>query len=299
MAKFRRKNKNKKKAYDNANNKEGQKKEPYHDGFPQRTVEQGNFKMEAYYALQGLHDHLYDETGTLVPCQTDDEKNEERLRWRKSIGTILPASFRIACDISESLQARLEAELEALIVEQKKEASSIAAATAEATAGDGQTEEMGTEDLDPDRETFKKLSFLPHAYQLYSDKKSIKKDPTMKKIHNWLRNQTDAGFITRQETVSMVPPVVLAPQPDDVVFDMCAAPGSKTCQILEKLSPNGAMLANDSSSARAYMLVHQLRRIMHNNPVCMVTSCDAQFFPQTLSFDRILADVPCSGDGTR
>ena len=30
----------------------------------------------------------------------------------------------------------------------------------------------------------------------------------------------------------------------------------------------------------------------------MITSCEAQFFPQSLSFDRVLADVPCSGDGT-
>jgi 16S rRNA C967 or C1407 C5-methylase (RsmB/RsmF family) len=81
-------------------------------------------------------------------------------------------------------------------------------------------------------------------------------------------------------------------------FLFLQAPGSKTCQILEKLSNKGAIVANDASSQRAYMLVHQLRRIMHNNPVVLITSCDAQFFPQSLSFDRVLGDVPCSGDGT-
>lgn len=52
------------------------------------------------------------------------------------------------------------------------------------------------------------------------------------------------------------------------------------------------------------MLVHQLRRI--NSPALFVTNCDAQFFPLIRSkehptegvFDRVLCDVPCSGDGT-
>ena len=65
------------------------------------------------------------------------------------------------------------------------------------------------------------------------------------------------------------------------------------------------MIANDSDLKRAYMLVHQLRRI--NSPAVFVTSCDAQFFPMLKSdkkaptegnFDRVLCDVPCSGDGT-
>lgn len=94
---------------------------------------------------------------------------------------------------------------------------------------------------------------------------------------------------------------------------MCAAPGSKTSQILEIVSeipktgglePEGCVVANDADPKRAYMLVHQLKRI--HSPVALVTSCDAQFFPLLKNFgdstegmfDRVLADVPCSGDGT-
>ena len=283
-------------AYDNSASKA-----PYRVDFTEKTLEQGNYKFEAYYALQGMYDHRMEERdgkSVLVPCETDEEKNAERLRWRSSVASILPASFRTAYDVSEALKEKLETELEELIKEQKTGAAATAAAAAQ--EGDAPaavattTPPVSTEN----KEIMKKLSFLPHAYQLYTDRKFIRKDASMKKLHLWLRQQTDAGFITRQETVSMVPPVVLDPQPKDLVLDMCAAPGSKSCQILEKLDVDGAMIANDSSSQRAYMLVHQLRRIMHNNPVVMVTSCDAQFFPQTLSFDRILADVPCSGDGT-
>lgn len=260
---------------------------PYLSNFLEKTVEMGNFKMEAYYALQGIHNHRYNDDGNLVACETDQEKNEERMQWRTSVGKILPASFRTAFDISESLKEKLEKDLEGLVDDQVKEA-----AEAKIEAGED-AKPVSTE------KPIRKLPFLPHAYQFLDiNKKTIKKDPTMRKIFEWMKIQTEAGFITRQEAVSMVPPVVLDPQPDDCIMDMCAAPGSKTCQLLEKLSPKGSLVANDSSYQRAYMLMHQLRRIMHNNPVVLVTSAEAQFFPQTLSFDKILADVPCSGDGT-
>jgi 16S rRNA C967 or C1407 C5-methylase (RsmB/RsmF family) len=43
------------------------------------------------------------------------------------------------------------------------------------------------------------------------------------------------GNISRQETVSMVPPLLLDIESHHKVFDMCAAPGSKTMQIVEML----------------------------------------------------------------
>lgn len=65
------------------------------------------------------------------------------------------------------------------------------------------------------------------------------------------------------------------------------------------------MLANDSDYKRANMLVHQSARF--HSTAMMVTNLDASLFPtlkigdkqrRTLFFDRILCDVPCSGDGT-
>jgi 16S rRNA C967 or C1407 C5-methylase (RsmB/RsmF family) len=60
------------------------------------------------------------------------------------------------------------------------------------------------------------------------------------------------------------------------------------------------VIANDANPQRAYMLTHQLRRLMHSNPVVMVSAANAQSFPALPNhrYDRILADVPCSGDGT-
>lgn len=75
----------------------------------------------------------------------------------------------------------------------------------------------------------------------------------------------------------------------------------------------GLLIANDSDYRRAHMLIHQMKRL--NSPNLIVTNHDATIFPSIklpsewfsedgvargryLKFDRILADVPCSGDGT-
>lgn len=145
----------------------------------------------------------------------------------------------------------------------------------------------------------KRLDFLPHAYQLRFDKAMIRKHPSLVRLHDWLIQHTNTGYITRQETVSMIPPVILNPISTNIVLDMCAAPGSKTSQILEKLTNGGCIVANDNNPQRAYMLTHQLKRINYNNPVVLISCIDAQFFPsRIMQFDSILCDVPCTGDGT-
>ena len=105
---------------------------------------------------------------------------------------------------------------------------------------------------------------------------------------------------------------------------MCAAPGSKTTQMVESMHldaerktpgkmPTGVIIANDVDEKRCYMMVHQVNRL--SSPCVIATQHPAQMFPfvrlnaaeegpegttkgPDLVFDRILADVPCSGDGT-
>ena len=112
---------------------------------------------------------------------------------RDCIATILPASFRIAYDLPDVLKQQIETELEELIAQQQAEV-----AKQKEEGGEG---ELGVE---TEKMASRKLTFLPHAYQLTIDRKSIRKDPTMEKLHNWLKQQTLAGFITRQETVRYV-----------------------------------------------------------------------------------------------
>ena len=151
------------------------------------------------------------------------------------------------------------------------------------------------------------------AWQLDVPKTVIRKNEQFAKTQRFLVIENAVGNISRQEAVSMIPPIVLEVEPQHTVLDMCAAPGSKTAQLIEALhkdtdEPTGFVVANDADARRSHMLVHQLKRL--NSPNLMVVNHDAQFFPRIktvpgsdkkidlLKFDRILCDVPCSGDGT-
>ena len=59
----------------------------------------------------------------------------------------------------------------------------------------------------------------------------------------------------------MIPVTLLQIKPEHKVLDMCAAPGSKTIQILEYLHKDGKtnsgfVMANDTDIKRAYLLTH-------------------------------------------
>ncbi|KIK68078.1 hypothetical protein GYMLUDRAFT_155330 [Collybiopsis luxurians FD-317 M1] len=157
------------------------------------------------------------------------------------------------------------------------------------------------------------------AWQFNVPKKVLRKSTEFKKFHSFLVFETEVGNISRQEAVSMLPPLFLNVQPHHMVMDMCAAPGSKTAQLLEALHaqdtltstsiPSGLLIANDSDYKRTHLLIHQSARLP--SPAFMVTNLDASNYPsirlpsatgsnkkEQLLFDRILCDVPCSGDGT-
>src|SRR3989344_7558181 len=53
--------------------------------------------------------------------------------------------------------------------------------------------------------------------------------PQRRDVGNLLEHHL--GKIYVQEAASMIPPLVLQPQPGDIILDMCAAPGSKTTQM--------------------------------------------------------------------
>lgn len=172
------------------------------------------------------------------------------------------------------------------------------------------------------------LAWYPEdlAWQIEVKKAVLRKQEQFKNFQRFLVNETEVGSISRQEAVSMIPPLFLDVRPEHIVLDMCAAPGSKTAQLIEALHspitsspdkydpcPPGLIVANDSDQKRAYMLVHQATRLP--SPNLIVTNLDASALPKVLvpwkdekddssvtvkelKYDRVLADVPCSGDGT-
>lgn len=175
------------------------------------------------------------------------------------------------------------------------------------------------------------------AYQLNVPKRALRKQHEFKAMQQLLVLEAEAGNISRQELVSMIPPLVMDIQPHHAVLDMCAAPGSKTVQLVEAIhasqesahmdfvdeeaplppspTPAGLVVANDADFRRAHMLVHRIQSL--NSPNTVIVNHDASNMPnfytsprgphgefltsgpnEILKFDRVLADVPCSGDGT-
>ncbi|PGH09914.1 hypothetical protein AJ80_07626 [Polytolypa hystricis UAMH7299] len=198
------------------------------------------------------------------------------------------------------------------------------------------------------------------AWSMTTPKNVVRRFAPFSAFQKFLVAETEIGNISRQEVVSMIPPLVLDVQPGMVVLDMCAAPGSKSAQLMEMVHAGeeermakiaqklendvegareagtvnvpqllngemeldgfdddgrstGLLIANDADYKRAHMLIHQMKRL--NSPNLLVTNHDATMYPSIrlpptttpdgkviqnryLKFDRILADVPCSGDGT-
>ena len=124
----------------------------------------------------------------------------------------------------------------------------------------------------------------------------VRKDPALIQLKKWFVDHESVGTLTRQEAVSMVPPIILDVKPGELVLDMCAAPGSKTCQMIESLKSEGVVVANDVEWKRANMLSHQVQRL--SSPANIVCNMDATHFPSIIQFDKVLCDVPCTGDGT-
>jgi NOL1/NOP2/sun family putative RNA methylase len=106
------------------------------------------------------------------------------------------------------------------------------------------------------------------------------------------------GYFYVQSLSSMLPSKILNAEKHSLVLDCCAAPGSKTTHIAALMQNTGAILANDISWQRNIALITNLQRCGVVNAI--VTSIPFQRLAKQLKvkFDYILADVPCSNEGT-
>ncbi len=107
------------------------------------------------------------------------------------------------------------------------------------------------------------------------------------------------GLFYIQEASSMLPVAALFQGEVKAVnvLDMAAAPGSKTTQIAAKMQNKGVLIANEYSASRIKSLHANLLRCGIYNVA--LTHFDGAVFGKWLpeSFDAILLDAPCSGEG--
>lgn len=117
------------------------------------------------------------------------------------------------------------------------------------------------------------------------------------KINFGQRIEHFLGLIYVQELASMLPALVLSPQPNETILDMSAAPGSKTTQIASIMANTGLIIANDISSKRINKLIFNIEHQGVLNTVIIRQSGQrlGHLFPEY--FDRVLLDAPCSLEG--
>lgn len=264
----------------------GKRKQDDRDTRPQisyKDIVRENPSYEAYYKAQKI-----------VPEED----------WAKFMNTIrdpLPAAFRITSYFggqAKVLRDMVEGDHFKKLVKKEDENSK-------------------SEEPLPDELGLTCLPWYPNRFgwQINMSRIEIRRNEAALRLHNFLISESESGFINRQEAVSMIPPLLLDVKPHHKVLDMCAAPGSKTAQIIEMLHADedksfatgtGVVVANDVDNKRCYMLVHQSKRL--HSPGCIITNHDAGQMPnfyetidgvkKELKFDRVLCDAPCTGDGT-
>ena len=160
---------------------------------------------------------------------------------------------------------------------------------------------MNHYDMDWTREQLRAMGATPltwsignEAYQLPFARGQAPRDGT----REILALLHDTGRVTRQEAASMLPILVLDPQPEELLLDLCAAPGSKATHAAERMAPSGVVVANEPISGRVNMLASNRGRLSLHN--VMITQHDGRHVGRIPKpgFDAIVADVPCTGSAT-
>ena len=107
----------------------------------------------------------------------------------------------------------------------------------------------------------------------------------------------DLGVYYIQEPSAMLVSYFLNPNENDLVLDLCAAPGGKTFMSSRLMNNKGQIIANDLSKSRAQILLSNVERMGLKNVI--VSSLDfANYYPLFIEkFDKIILDAPCSGSG--
>ena len=129
--------------------------------------------------------------------------------------------------------------------------------------------------------------------------------PIVKHAYLYNKNQYDLGksiyhllgCFYLQEPSAMVPAYLLNANEDDVILDMCAAPGGKTIQSSFLMNNKGLIIANDLSKPRTMSLLENVERLGLGNVIITNNDLSKIYTKYINSFSKIILDAPCSGSG--
>jgi 16S rRNA (cytosine967-C5)-methyltransferase len=105
------------------------------------------------------------------------------------------------------------------------------------------------------------------------------------------------GWFYLQDPSTLLAPVALDPQPDETIWDCCAAPGGKTVFMAQQMDDHGKIIASDLDPARLKLVRDNCARLGIS---CVTLGHGAGLTAPgaaSAKFDRILVDAPCSNTG--
>ncbi len=131
-----------------------------------------------------------------------------------------------------------------------------------------------------------KIPFLPHGYWV-----------TRAVVSPGATAEYLLGMYSIQEAAAQIPALLFNGLAGKMVLDACAAPGGKSVQLSNLMDNSGVITSLDINKTRLVAMANQLERCHVSNTV--VYNLDArQVKNLNRTFDRILLDVPCSGNFT-
>ncbi len=103
------------------------------------------------------------------------------------------------------------------------------------------------------------------------------------------------GFFSVQDEPSAFVSLVVAPQPQEFIVDLCAAPGGKALHLAELLKNSGQVIAVDKTDQRFNWLRENRGRFKLTNIQLLVADSSIVTLPRLA--DKVLLDAPCTGTG--
>jgi 16S rRNA (cytosine967-C5)-methyltransferase len=133
--------------------------------------------------------------------------------------------------------------------------------------------------------------FTTHLHPLAGDALSVEPAVTVHRLPGF-----SDGKLSVQDPAAQLAADYIDPQPGERILDACAAPGGKTCHLLER-QPDLDLLALDRDADRLEMIRENLDR---GGLKCQLLTADAAKPDEWWDgkpFDKILLDAPCSTTG--
>ncbi|HCU07659.1 MAG TPA: 16S rRNA (cytosine(967)-C(5))-methyltransferase RsmB [Clostridiales bacterium] len=110
-------------------------------------------------------------------------------------------------------------------------------------------------------------------------------------------NLYQKGFFSVQDESSQMAVQLLDPQPGDLLLDLCAAPGGKSCAAAERMNDQGNVYAYDVHPEKIELIQEEARRL--GITMIRASAADSTVYDPSLDSvaDCVWVDAPCSGLG--